>query len=90
MLNITNEALLKLAQCYLILSMMPDKNLICVPSTITYRNIEIPDDLQACHDMNRKNQVIIKFKCRKEKYCVLSNCKTIQKKKKKKKSILLN
>ena len=63
---------------------MPDKNLICVPSTITYRNIEIPDDLQACHDMNRKNQVIIKFKCRKEKYCVLSNCKTIQKKKKKK------
>ena len=38
------------------------------------------DDLQACHRMGKKNRVIIKFKCRKEKHRVLSNRKTLQNK----------
>ena len=37
-------------------------------------------DLQACHHMRKKDQVIIKFKCRKLKHCILSNCKILQKK----------
>ena len=37
-----------------------------------------PDDLQACHRMRKKDRVIIKFKCRKQKHRVLSNRKTLQ------------
>ena len=39
-----------------------------------------PDDLQACHHMKKKDQVIIKFKYRKQKHRVLSNRKTLQNK----------
>ena len=34
--------------------------------------------MQACHRMRRKDQVIIKFKCRGQKHCVLSNGTTLQ------------
>ena len=39
-----------------------------------------PDDLQACHRMRKKDRVIIKFKCRKQKHRVLLNRKTLQNK----------
>ena len=39
-----------------------------------------PDDLQACHCMRKKDRVIIKFKCRKQKHRVLLNRKTLQNK----------
>ena len=45
-----------------------------------------PDDLQACHRMRKKDRVIIKFKCRNQKHCVLSSRSTLQNKI----SILLN
>ena len=38
------------------------------------------DELKACHRMRRKDRVITKFKCRKQKHCFLSNCKTLQNK----------
>ena len=39
-----------------------------------------PDDLQACHRMIKKDRIIIKFKCRKQKHRVLLNRKTLQSK----------
>ena len=39
-----------------------------------------PDDLQACRHINKKDRVIIKFKCRKQKHRVISNRKTVQNK----------
>ena len=39
-----------------------------------------PDDLQTIHRMRKKDRVITKFKCRKQKHRVLSNCKTLQNK----------
>ena len=39
-----------------------------------------PDDLQACHRMRKKDCIIIKFKCRKQKHRVLSNRKISQNK----------
>ena len=38
------------------------------------------NDLQACHCMRKTDRVTIKFKCRKQKHCVLPNCKTLQNK----------
>ena len=39
-----------------------------------------PDDLQACHRMRKKDRVIIKFKCRKQKHGVLLSRKNLQNK----------
>ena len=39
-----------------------------------------PYDLQACHRMRNKDQIIIKFKCRKQKHRDLSNRNTLQNK----------
>ena len=78
MFNITEEKLLKLTQCHLILPMMSWNNLSQALS-LTGISVE-PNDLQACHCMRKTDQVIIKFKCRKQKHCVLSNCKTSQNK----------
>ena len=39
-----------------------------------------PDDLQGCHHMRKKDRVIIKFKCRKQKHRVLLNHKTLENK----------
>ena len=47
--------------------------------SLTRMSVEL-DNLQACHHMRTKDQVIIKFKCRKQKHCVLLNCKTLQNK----------
>ena len=39
-----------------------------------------PDDLQACYGLRKKDRIIIKFKCRKQKHRVFSNRKTLQNK----------
>ena len=52
---------------------------VCQVLSLTGLSVE-PDDLQACHCMRKKDRVIIKFKCRKQKHRVLSNRKTLQNK----------
>ena len=48
---------------------------------LSLREISVePDDLQTCHHMRENVRDIIKFKCRKLKYRVLSNRKTLQNK----------
>ena len=53
---------------------------VCHALSLTGISVE-PDDLQACHHMRKRDRVIIKFKCRKQKHHVLSNLKTLQNKK---------
>ena len=43
---------------------------VCQALSLTGISVE-PDDLQACHRMRKKDQVIIKFKWRKQKHRVL-------------------
>ena len=52
---------------------------LCQALSLTGTSVE-PDDLQACHRMRKKDRVIIKFKCRKQKHRVLLNRKTLQNK----------
>ena len=52
---------------------------VCQALSLTGISVE-PDELQACHRIGKKDQVIIKFKCRKQKHHVLSNHKTLQNK----------
>ena len=52
---------------------------VCQALSLTGISAE-PDDLQACHRMRKKDRVIIKFKCRKQKHRVLLNRKTLQNK----------
>ena len=52
---------------------------VCQALSLTAMLVE-PDDLQTCHCMRKKDQVIIKFKCRKQKHRVISNHKTLQNK----------
>ena len=52
---------------------------VCWALSLTGISVEL-DDLQACHCMRKKDWVIIKFKCRKQKHHVLSDCKTLQNK----------
>ena len=49
---------------------------VCQALSLTGTSVE-PDNLQACHRMRRKDHIIIKFKCRKQKHPVLLNCKTL-------------
>ena len=51
---------------------------VCQALSLTGTSVE-PDDLQTCHRMRKKDR-IIKFKCRKQKYRVLLNRKTLQNK----------
>ena len=51
---------------------------VCQALSLTGISVE-PDDLQACHRMRKKDRVIIKFKCRKQKHRVLLNRRTLQK-----------
>ena len=51
---------------------------VCQALSLTEISVE-PDDLQACHRMRKKDRVIIKFKCRKQKHRVLLNRRTLQK-----------
>ena len=39
-----------------------------------------PDDLQACHRLKKKNTVIVKFKCRKQKRNILISRKSLHNK----------
>ena len=39
-----------------------------------------PDDLQACHRLKKRDTGIVKFKCRKQKRCILVNSKNRRKK----------
>ena len=55
------------------------KQSVCQALSLTGTSVE-PDDLQACHCMRKKDRVIIKFKCRKQKHHVLLNRKTLQNK----------
>ena len=50
---------------------------VCQALSLTGTSVE-PDDLQACHRMRKKDCVIIKFKCRKQKHRVPLNRKTLQ------------
>ena len=52
---------------------------VCQALLLTGVSVE-PNNLQACHRMRRKDRVIVKFKCRKQKHHVLSKCKTWQNK----------
>ena len=52
---------------------------VCQALSLTGISVEL-DDLQACHRMRKKDRVIIKFKCRKQKHRVISNRKTLQNK----------
>ena len=52
---------------------------VCQALSLTGISVE-PDDLQACHRMRKKDRIIIKFKCRKQKHHVLLNRKTLQNK----------
>ena len=52
---------------------------VCQALPLTGISAEL-DDLQACHHMRKKDQVIIKFKCRKQRHRVLLNHKTLQNK----------
>ena len=39
-----------------------------------------PDELHSCHRLNKKDRVIVKFKCRKQRQNVLYNRKNLQSK----------
>ena len=52
---------------------------VCQVLSLIGISVEL-DDLQACHCMRKKDRVIIKFKCRKQKHRVLLNRKTLQNK----------
>ena len=52
---------------------------VCQVLSLPGISVEL-DSLQACHCMRKKDCVIIKFKCRKQKHRVLLNCKTLQNK----------
>ena len=52
---------------------------VCQALSLTGISVE-PDNLHPCHRMRKKDRVIIKFKCRKQKHRVFLNRKTLQNK----------
>ena len=48
---------------------------VCRTLSLTSHEMK-PDDLQACHCLKKKDTVIIKFKCRKQRCSILTNRKT--------------
>ena len=52
---------------------------VCQMISLTGISVE-PDNLQACHRRRKKDQVIIKFRCRKQNNHILANHKTLQNK----------
>ena len=52
---------------------------VCQVLSLTRISVE-PDDMQAYKHMSKKDRVIIKFKCRKQKHHVFLNHKTLQNK----------
>ena len=55
------------------------KNSVCIAFSLTGHEVK-PDDLQACHRLKKKDIVIVKFKCRKQKRSILINRKNFRNK----------
>ena len=52
---------------------------VCKTLSLTSHEAK-PDDLQACHPLKKKNTVIVKFKCKKQKSSILINRKNLHNK----------
>ena len=52
---------------------------VCQALSLTGINV-FPDELHSCHRLNKKDRVIVKFKCRKHRQNVLYNLKNLQSK----------
>ena len=52
---------------------------VCRALSLTGHEVK-PDDLQACHRLNKKDTVIVKFKCRRQKRSILINRKNLRNK----------
>ena len=52
---------------------------ICRALSLTGHEVK-PDDLQACHHLKKKDTVIVKFKCRKQRRSILTNRKNLRNK----------
>ena len=52
---------------------------ICRALSLTGHEVKL-DDLQACHRLKKKDTVIVKFKCRKQKHSILINRKNLRNK----------
>ena len=55
------------------------ENSICWALSPTGHEVK-PDDLQSCHRLKKKDTVIVKFKCRKQKRSILINRKNLRNK----------
>ena len=55
------------------------ENSVCRALSLTGHEVK-PDDLQACHRLKKKDTVIIKFKCRKQRRSILINRKNLRNK----------
>ena len=55
------------------------KSTFCRALSLTCHEVK-PDDLQACHYLKKKDTVIVKFRCRKQKYSILINRKNLRNK----------
>ena len=49
---------------------------ICRALSLTGHEVK-PDDLQACHRLKKKDTVVVKFKCRKQRRSILTNRKNL-------------
>ena len=52
---------------------------VCKALSLTSHEVK-PDDLQACHRLKKKDTVIVKFKCRKQRRSILTNRKNLHNK----------
>ena len=64
---------------YHILASFQKNKMLMLMLILTEISVE-PEDLHACHNMRKKDWVIIKFKYKKQKHQVLSNRETLQNK----------
>ena len=55
------------------------ENSICRALSLTGHKVK-PDDLQGCHHLKKKDTVIVKLECRKQKHSILINRKNLHKK----------
>ena len=55
------------------------ENSVCRALSLTGHEVK-PDDLQPCHRLKKKDTVIVKFKCRKQKRSILINRKNLRNK----------
>ena len=82
MLNIWEEKWLRsLHPVPLYVSNSELEGLVCKALSLTENEVH-PDDLEACHRLKKKENVIIKFKSRKLKYKVMNNRKIMKNKSK--------